>query len=183
MWCWIMCWSALDNREAKWKNQPETLGWENASHITRLLPSTRIDYPVQYRWEISLPLLYHKTSSIYYKQYKIPIHARGLLYLTSHRIHDYKLQTLHPQDFTGSQQLARRVFIDQGVVYIDQVYQQIQPDNHQKESTKQWKQVKKKVTSCEATAHQDDISKRIFQHCATHDHAAFTTQQPTTTYL
>jgi hypothetical protein len=68
--------------------------------------------------------LYHKTSSIYYKQYKIPTHARLLLYLTNHRIHDYKLQTLH-QDFTSLQHLARRVFIDQRAVYIDQVYQQI----------------------------------------------------------
>jgi hypothetical protein len=28
------------------------------------------------------------------------------------------------QDLTGLQQLARRVFIDQGAVYIDQVHQQ-----------------------------------------------------------
>jgi hypothetical protein len=42
-----------------------------------------------------------------------------------------KLQALH-QDFTGLQQLTRRVFIDQEAVYIDQVHQQIQPDSHLK---------------------------------------------------
>jgi hypothetical protein len=57
MWCWIMCWSAPDSHEVEWKNQPGTSGWGNTSHITRLLPSARMDYPAQYRWEISLPLI------------------------------------------------------------------------------------------------------------------------------
>jgi hypothetical protein len=46
---------------------------------------------------------------------RFPTHAWGLLYLTNHHIHDYKLQALH-EDFIGLQQLARRVFIDQGAV-------------------------------------------------------------------
>jgi transposase InsO family protein len=58
---------------------------------------------------------------------KFPTHAWGLLYLANHHIHDYKLQALH-EDFTRLQQLARRVFIDQGAVYTDQVLQQIRPD-------------------------------------------------------
>jgi hypothetical protein len=57
MWCWIMCWSVSDSRVAEWKNQPDTPGWGNASHIIRLLPSARMDYLAQYRWEISLPLI------------------------------------------------------------------------------------------------------------------------------
>jgi hypothetical protein len=40
-----------------------------------------------------------------------------------------------------------------------------------------------KVTTCETTVQQDDISKGIFQYGATHDYAAFTTQWSTNNYL
>jgi hypothetical protein len=137
---------------------------------------------MQYHWKISLPLisitrlLPFATSST-----RFSTHTRGLLYLTNHHIHDYKLQALH-QDFTGLQQLIRRVFIDQEVVYIVQVYQRIQPDSHQ-EKVQSSKSKPEKVTICEATVHQDGISKWIFQYHAARDRAAFTTQWPTTTYL
>jgi hypothetical protein len=40
-----------------------------------------------------------------------------------------------------------------------------------------------KMTICEATTHQDGISKGIFQYCATYDYVAFATQRPTNNYL
>jgi hypothetical protein len=57
---------------------------------------------------------------------------------------------LYTKDFTGLQQLTRRVFIDQGAVYINQVHQQIQPDSHQKK-VQSSKSKLEKVTTCEAT--------------------------------
>jgi hypothetical protein len=39
---------------------------------------------------------------------------------------------------------------------------------------------KGKVTACENKVHTNSISRRIFQHCATRDCTAFTTQQPPT---
>jgi hypothetical protein len=184
MWCWIMCWSAPDSRKVEWTNQPGTSVWGNASHIIRLLSSARMDYPAQYRWKISLPLisiirLFPSTTS----NTRFQLTPGGLLYLTNHHIHDYKLQALH-QDFTGLQQLARRVFIDQGAVYIDQLHQQIQLDSHQRKGSEQWQKVRTvKVTTWETTAHQDGISKGIFQYCETCDYAAFTTQQLTSNYI
>jgi hypothetical protein len=132
MWCWIRCWSTPDSHEAEWKDQPRAAGWGNVSHFTRLLPYARIDYPTQYRWEISQPLISIirlLPSTISNTRFKLTLGgcptSQTIVFMTT----SFKLHT-------------RRVFMDQRAVYIDQIHQQIQPDSHQKKGSEQWQKVK-----------------------------------------
>jgi hypothetical protein len=55
-------------------------------------------------------------------------------------------------------------------MYIEQVQQQIQPDEASREVTES---SKGKATTCEDTVLKDSISKGICQHCTTYDCVVF----------
>jgi hypothetical protein len=81
------------------------------------------------------------------------------------------------------QQLARRVFIDQGAVYIDQAHQQFKLATTREKEKIVIAGQKGKMTVCEVTVHSNSIFGQIFQYYTARDNAAFTTQQSPTTYL
>jgi hypothetical protein len=76
----------------------------------------------------------------------------------------------------GLQQLARRVFIDQGAVYIDQAHQQFKLTTTREKEQSSNSNQKGKRTACEVIVHSDSIFGRIFQYYVARDRAAFTTQ-------
>jgi hypothetical protein len=100
MWSWISCWSAPDSHKTEWNDQPGTAEWGNASHITRLLPPARMDYPAQCRREISLSIISITGLLSPTARYtRLTTHVRGLLYFTNYHIHDYKTSRSTPRPY------------------------------------------------------------------------------------
>ena len=113
MWYRIWCWSAPDSLRAGVEDQPRTAGWRNASHITRLPPTTVAYFQVQYRYRISLPLIpITRLPPATTRCTKSTKYTRGLLYFTNYHIHDYEDFKPHNKVLEESKQHTRRIFID-----------------------------------------------------------------------
>jgi hypothetical protein len=121
-----------------------------------------MDYPVQCRREISLPLISIRRLLPPTTRYtRLRTHAGGLLYFTNYHIHDYKTSRSTPRLYRFA--AARQgVFIGQGATYMDLVHQQIKPEKGFKEVTEN---SKGKITTHEDIVLKEGISERICQHC------------------
>jgi hypothetical protein len=170
MWCWIRCRSAPDSHEVEWKNQPGAVGWENASHITRLLPLVSTYYLVQCRCEISLPLISIIRFFPPATRYTRPTtHARELLYFINYHIHEYKTSRFTPRLYRFA--AARQEGIHRP---RSGVHGPSPPTNQTKKGFKEVTESSKgKTTTHEDTVLEEGISRRKCQHCTIRDWTTF----------